>query len=106
MTIHMKNLERLSLAEMQELVQGSRKLTLSLEGQAAIYGFIEALLKAQQTSRSPGRRAGSWPSRSRSSSRFQTFWKPSKTSTDPVARKMKSEAAMVTRVLRKRAGAI
>src|ERR1039458_3139105 len=50
MTIHMKNLERLSLAEMQEFVQGSRKLTLSLEGQAAIYGFIEALLKAQQTS--------------------------------------------------------
>src|ERR1035441_1594222 len=48
MTIHMKNLERLSLAEMQELVQGSRNLTLSLEGQAAIYGFIEALLKAQQ----------------------------------------------------------
>src|ERR1022692_1034366 len=48
MTIHMKNLERLSLAEMQEFVQGSRKLTLSLEGQAAIYGFIEALLKAQQ----------------------------------------------------------
>src|ERR1035441_4530884 len=48
MPIHMKNLERLSLAEMQEFVQGSRKLTLSLEGQAAIYGFIEALLKAQQ----------------------------------------------------------
>jgi hypothetical protein len=44
MTIHMKNLERLSLAEMQEFVQGSRKLTLSLEGQAAIYGFIEALM--------------------------------------------------------------
>jgi len=48
MTIHMKNLERLSLAEMEEFVQGSRKLTLSLEGQTAIYGFIEALLKAQQ----------------------------------------------------------
>jgi len=48
MTIHMKNLERLSLADMEEFVRGSRKVTLSLEGQAAIYGFIEALLKAQQ----------------------------------------------------------
>ena len=63
-------------------------------------------LTSQQTSRSPGSRAGIWPSRSRSSSRFQIRWKPSKASTDPVARKMKSEAAMVTRVLRKRAGAI
>jgi len=44
----MKNLERLSLAEMEEFIRGSRKITLSLEGQAAIYGFIEALLKAQQ----------------------------------------------------------
>jgi len=48
MTIHMKNLERLSLTEMEEFVQGNRKVVLSLEGQAAIYGFIEALLKAQQ----------------------------------------------------------
>jgi transposase InsO family protein len=44
----MKNLERLSLAEMEEFVRGNRKVTLSLEGQAAIYGFIEGLLKAQQ----------------------------------------------------------
>src|ERR1019366_8084707 len=58
MTIHMKNLERLSLAEMQEFVQGSRKLTLSLEGQAAIYGFIEALLKAQQYRRLSRRQRG------------------------------------------------
>src|ERR1017187_6170797 len=48
MTIHMKNLERLSLAEMQELGQGSRKVTLSLEGQAAIYGSIKALMEAQK----------------------------------------------------------
>ena len=51
MTIHMKNLERLSLAEMEEFVQGNRKMVLSLEGQPAIYGFIEALLKAQQYGR-------------------------------------------------------
>src|SRR5580692_10302936 len=48
MKIHMKNLERLSLAEMEEFVRGNRKVTLSLEGQAAIYGFVEALLKVQQ----------------------------------------------------------
>jgi hypothetical protein len=34
MTIHMKNLERLSLAEMEEFVRGSRQVTLSLEGAA------------------------------------------------------------------------
>ncbi len=48
MTIRMKDLERLSLAEMEEFVHGSRKLSLSVEGQQAIYAFVEVLLKAQQ----------------------------------------------------------
>ncbi len=48
MTISMQNLEKLTLAEMEEFVDGSRKLTLSVEGEGAIYGFIEALLRAQQ----------------------------------------------------------
>jgi hypothetical protein len=41
MTISMQNLEKLTLAEMEEFVDGSRKLTLSVEGEGAIYGFIE-----------------------------------------------------------------
>lgn len=48
MTISMKNLEKLTLAEMEEFVDGSRKLTLSVEGEGAVYGFIEELLRAQQ----------------------------------------------------------
>jgi transposase InsO family protein len=48
MTISMQNLEKLTLAEMEEFVEGSRKLTLSVEGEGAIYGFIEGLLRAQQ----------------------------------------------------------
>src|ERR1700722_9944643 len=48
MTISMQNLEKLTLAEMEEFVDGSRKLTLSVEGEGAIYGFIEGLLRAQQ----------------------------------------------------------
>jgi transposase InsO family protein len=47
MTISMQNLERLSLTEMEEFVQGSRTLNLSLEDQPAIYSFVEKLLKAQ-----------------------------------------------------------
>jgi transposase InsO family protein len=47
MTIRMQNLERLSLAEMKEFVQGSRTLNLTLEDQPAIYSFVEKLLKAQ-----------------------------------------------------------
>ena len=48
MTISMQNLERLTLAEMEEFLQGSQKLTLSVKHKEAVYGFIEALLKAQQ----------------------------------------------------------
>ena len=47
MMITMQNLERLSLAEMEEFVQGSRKVSLRSEDQEAIYGFIEATLKGQ-----------------------------------------------------------
>ncbi len=44
----MQNWERLTLAEMEEFLQGSQKLTLSVKHKEAVYGFIEALLKAQQ----------------------------------------------------------
>ena len=47
MTITMQNLERLTLAEMEEFIQGSRKLTLTVEGKERIHGFIEGLLQAQ-----------------------------------------------------------
>jgi hypothetical protein len=48
MTISRQNLERLTLAEMEEFLQGSRKLTLSVKHKEAVYSFIEALLKAPQ----------------------------------------------------------
>ena len=44
----MKNLERLSLAEMEEFLRGSRKLELAAECQEAIYRFLEGLLASQQ----------------------------------------------------------
>src|SRR5580704_1270408 len=49
MMISMQNLGKLTLAEMEEFVDGSRKLTLSVEGEGAIYGFIEALLTKSAT---------------------------------------------------------
>ena len=48
MIISMKNLERLSLAEMEEFLRGSRKLELGAECQEAIYRFLEGLLASQQ----------------------------------------------------------
>jgi IS30 family transposase len=48
MTITMQNIERLSLAEMKEFVEGSRKVRFAAEERGAIYGFMEAVLKAQQ----------------------------------------------------------
>jgi hypothetical protein len=48
MIISMKNLERLSLAEMEEFLRGSRKLELAAECQEAIYRFLEGLLASQQ----------------------------------------------------------
>src|SRR5260370_3070694 len=48
MTIRMKNLERLSLAEMKEFVTTNRHVGWSAVEGGAIYGFIERLLKAHQ----------------------------------------------------------
>ena len=48
MIISMKNLERLSIAEMEEFLRGSRKLELAAECQEAVYRFLEGLLASQQ----------------------------------------------------------
>jgi len=44
----MQNLERLSLAEMKEFVEGNGKVSWSVEEGTDVYGFIEAVLRAQQ----------------------------------------------------------
>jgi hypothetical protein len=47
MTITMQNIERLTLTEMEEFLEGSRSLGFSVKaGQS--YGFIERVLKAQR----------------------------------------------------------
>lgn len=51
MTITMRNLERLTLEEMEEFVRGSRSLTLTLPAKEKLYDFIEGLLKAQRYGR-------------------------------------------------------
>ena len=48
MTIRMENLERLSLAEMQELLASNRHVTWSALERESIYALIERVLKAQQ----------------------------------------------------------
>lgn len=48
MTIIMRNLEGLTLAEMEEFVKGSRAISLTSEERQAVYGFIEQVLKGQQ----------------------------------------------------------
>ena len=48
MTIRMRNLERLSLAEMQEFVATHRHVAWSVAERESVYGFIERVLKAQQ----------------------------------------------------------
>jgi hypothetical protein len=48
MTIRMKNLERLSLAEMKEFVTTNRHVGWSAVEAAAVYGLIERVLKAHQ----------------------------------------------------------
>jgi hypothetical protein len=48
MKFTMENLERLTLAQMQEFTQGNREVEFTLEGRAAAHGFIEAVLKAQR----------------------------------------------------------
>src|ERR1035441_4482405 len=48
MNITMQNLERLSLAEMKEFVEGSRKVCFSTEAREETYGCIEGTLNRQQ----------------------------------------------------------
>src|ERR1039457_3442430 len=48
MNITMQNLERLSLAEMKEFVEGSRKVCFSTEAREETYGCIEGTRKRQQ----------------------------------------------------------
>lgn len=47
MTIRMENLERLTIAEMQEFVEGNRHVRYAAMEPEAVYGFIERVLKAQ-----------------------------------------------------------
>src|SRR5260370_32977020 len=48
MTIRMKNLEQLTLDEMEEFVRSHRHLSWSATGQKTVYGLIEGVLKAQK----------------------------------------------------------
>jgi hypothetical protein len=48
MTIRMKNLERLTLAEMKEFVATNRRVGWSVPERGSVYGLIERVLKAQQ----------------------------------------------------------
>jgi hypothetical protein len=48
MTIRMKNLERLTLAEMKEFVATNRHVDWAAPDRTAVYGLIERVLKAQQ----------------------------------------------------------
>ena len=44
----MENLERLTLAQMQEFIKGSRDVEFRLEGRAAAHSFMEVVLRAQR----------------------------------------------------------
>jgi hypothetical protein len=48
MNITMQNLERLSLAEMKEFVEGSRKVGLATETREEAYGLVETTLQSQR----------------------------------------------------------
>jgi len=48
MTIRMQNLERLTLAEMQEFVTTNRHIGWSALDRGSVYGLVERVLKAQQ----------------------------------------------------------
>jgi hypothetical protein len=48
MKFTMENLERLTLAQMQEFIGGSRDVEFTLEGRAAAHSFIEVVLRAQR----------------------------------------------------------
>ena len=47
MTITMRNLERLTLAEMQEFLAGSRSIALANQGREPIDRFVERVWAAQ-----------------------------------------------------------
>jgi hypothetical protein len=48
MKFTMENLERLTLAQMQEFVEGSRDVEFTLEGRVAAHSFMEVVLRAQR----------------------------------------------------------
>jgi len=48
MTLTMQNAERLTLAEMQEFLEGSRAVQWTACGREAIYEFLRRVLEAQQ----------------------------------------------------------
>jgi hypothetical protein len=57
MTITMQNVEGLTLGEMRDFVEGSRRVSFAAPGREAIYGFLQRVLVAQQYRRlSKGRK--------------------------------------------------
>ena len=58
MQISMKNLEKLSLSEMEDLLNGSRKIAWALPDTEAKYTFITAVLKHQSYSKLGKRERG------------------------------------------------
>jgi transposase InsO family protein len=58
MQISMKNLEKLSLSEMEDLLNGSRKITWAMPDTEAKYAFITAVLKHQSYSKLGKRERG------------------------------------------------
>ena len=54
----MQNLERLTLAEMQEFLAGSRSIGFRVEGREQIYRFVERVLAAQHYRRLGKRQKG------------------------------------------------
>jgi hypothetical protein len=51
MTFHVDEAERLSIEQMREFLQGSRELEFILPGQAAVYEFLERVLRTQHYGR-------------------------------------------------------
>ncbi|HTD45123.1 MAG TPA: hypothetical protein VK687_13120 [Bryobacteraceae bacterium] len=47
MNFTMENLERLTLAQMEEFVDGNRDVELRMEARAAAYSFLETVLRTQ-----------------------------------------------------------
>ena len=51
MTFQVHEAERLSIEQMREFLQGSRRLEFALQGKAAVYQFLERVLQAQHYDR-------------------------------------------------------